>query len=535
VKFCSRCGAQFPDMPPAAAPAEKVGVGSVFSSIVGMFKAMPLKKILLIAIPVIVVIIAAIIFIPMLSGSSVAMETDSIAVFVDNDQLFISGNTNNRFAIDGKFESIQRNMDGGKAAILTDYDSRNGGTLWFVTTSNSYHIADDVLEYILSDTGNGIAYLTDYDSRNDVATLYLVETSSRKSTLITEEAMYDGSMQGICISPNGKSIAYISDYDERDNEFTGYMKIDGKGAEKIGSNLFAVALADGGRYLYYVKLADNGTSLHVRSGRSDNRLVSDYRGLSSLSLKLNRDYSQVIFNDGDRSYIAQSGGEKVRIGGTPIRWFLLPTWAQQGGNHRYVNVYGLRNFANNVIRNDDGLAYLNSAFETNRISSTADNSYSAIISNDGKTLLFLNNNGHLSAIDPTKAGAERREIARDVETFLASSNGKTIYYINDEDELYCVKGNGNPVKVSDDVYAYSLQMPINSNRAFFLVDYRRGSGELCFSNNGSKRTKVAGGDDVVGVMALPKAVYYLTIDEDIFRSNGNERFSLFVEEVNSYY
>jgi len=36
-------------------------------------------------------------------------------------------------------------------------------------------------------------------------------------------------------------------------------------------------------------------------------------------------------------------------------------------------------------------------------------------------------------------------------------------------------------------------------------------------------------------MALPKAVYYLTIDEDIFRSNGNERFSLFVEEVNSYY
>ena len=535
VRFCSKCGGQFPEMPAdGAGTAGRADVKGSVNNVVGMFKALPLKKLLIIAASVIVVIVAAVIFIPMLGGSSVDIRKDSISLFFDGDLIIISGNNNAKFTIDGEYHSVQRSLDGSKAAILTDLRSSTGGTLWFVTTSGVQQVADDVVDYLLSDTGRGLVYMTDYDDRNFSAELYLYETSSKKSTRITDEAysnVYD--MIGVCISPNGKSVSYTSDYDSRENEYTGYILVDGKSPEKLGTNTHAVAISDGGRHLYYVKESSDGrsTSLHIRSGRNENRLIPDI--IQDPALRLNKDYSQVIYNMDGRSYVSQNGGERIRVGGSSIRGFILPRGAQVGGNSDAATVYGLRSFANNVIRNEDGLAYMDSSYETNRISSTSDNASRAVISDNGKTLLYVTNNGHLSAIDPTRQNAERREIGRDVLSFAASNDAKTIYFINDDEELYCAKGNGLPSKISDDVYSGYLALPQGTTRVFFLVDYssRRNTGELHFSNNGGRRTKVAGGDDVMRVWATATSAFYTTIDSDVFRSNGNEKFSLFAEDI----
>jgi len=534
VKFCSKCGAQFPEIPAESANAGSADVKSTVNSVVGMFKAMPLKKLLIIAIPVIVIIVAAIIFIPMLGGSSVDIRKDNISLFFDGDLIIISGNNNAKFTIDGSYESVQRSIDGSKAAILTDYRSSTGGTLWFVTTSGAQQVADDVMSYLLSDTGKGLVYMTDYDNKNYTAELYLYDTSSKKSTRITDEAFtYGYDMIGVCISPNGKSVSYVTDYDTRDEEFTGYLQVDGKTPEKLGTNTYALAVSDGGRHLYYLKGSSDGrsASLHVRSGRNENRLIPDVT--SEPSLRLNKAYSQLIYNMDGRSYISQNGADRIRIGGTAIRGVILPRGAQVGGNSDIVTVYGIRSFANNVIRNEDGLAYMDSSYETNRISSTSDNASRAVVSDNGKTLLYVNNNGHLSAIDPTRQNAERREIGRDVLSFTATNDAKTIYFINDDNELYCAKGNGVPAKISDDVYTGYLVMPQGTSRVFFLVDYssRRNSGELQFSNNGGKKTPIIGGDDVIRVWAPGMNAFYTTVDNDVFRSSGNEKFTLFAEDI----
>ena len=386
---------------------------------------------------------------------------------------------------------------------------------------------------MLSDTGNGVLYLTDFDNRKAIATLYLYDTSSKKSTLIDEDAMYTGryGMSMFSISPNGKSLSYVSGFDIETEEFTGYIVVDGKAREKLGDKTYAVAISDGGKHLYYAKVSRDGlsSSLYVKSGRSDNRLMSDW---NNTNIMLNRDYSQAIIDGGDKSYLSRGGLERERIDGSTIRGLILPRGSQSGGNSTHTTVYGFRSFTNNVIRNDDGLAYFDSSLQVSRISSTSNNASSAMISNDGRTLLYISNNGHLSSIDPTKPDSERTEIGRDVQQFVASSNAKTIYYINDDDELMCVRGDSQ-VKVSDDVYSSILAMPYKGGSVFFLVDFseKRSSGELYFSNNGGRKSKIPGGDEVIRVWISASNVFFRTIDDAVYRSSGNEKFTLFAEDV----
>ena len=501
-------------------------------------KSLPLKKILMIAIPVVVIIIAVIIILPMLSNSGGTALKNNISFFTDKGIVVVSGDNNPKFTIDGEIEDYQKSMDGSKAAVLIDYKNNTGGELWFVTTSACYRIADDVLEFELSDSGSGIAYLTDYDSRNDVATLYLYDTASKKATKVTEDAFYDGysGMMGICISPNGRSVSYITDYDERNEEFTGYIQIDGKSPEKLGKNTFAIAVSDGGRHLYYAKLSDNGysASFHVRSGRNDVRLVSD--ASTGQSIMFNKDYSEVLYTVEDRTYIYRTGNsERERVGNQPITRLVVPRGTQTGGTSGLasITVYGLRNFNSFVALTNEGLVHINSKLESNRISSSSDYGRYAVISSDGKTLLFINNNGHLSAIDPTKPGAERREVAKNVTSYVATSDAKTIYYINDDDELYCVKGNGAPTKISDD--ASRMVLSYNGSRLFFLVDYRSNrGGELYTSNNGGRRMGIPGADETMSLWVTPANVFYINRDDEVFRSNGNDNFSLFEQDVSRY-
>ena len=577
VKFCARCGAQVQQNQQSAAPANITGpagttgydntqgfgntpsfdnaagygstqgfdnaadIGKKGSGAAREAKKLPVKKILIIAIPVIVLIIAAIIVIPMLSGSGGGRSKNYIEIFPSIDETVVSGNNNAKFTIDGAYESSQVSLDGSKAVVLVDFDDNYGGTLYFVTTSESVLIAEDVHTYLLADSGNGVAYFTDYDRRNDLATLYLYDTSSKRATLITEYAYYDGYsyMQGVAVSPNGKSIGYISDYDEQNFEFTGYIKIDGKAAEKVGDEMFALAISDGGKYLYFCKvdIKTNAASLHVKSGRDEYRLISDL--YSAASIMLNKDYSEILFNADTRTFISRRGSERTRLTGDIIQYLLLPRGSQAKGVYSdlaYISIYGISSFSNFVAVTDDGLAYYDSQLEPNKISNSDNYAYSAEISSDGKTLYYITNSGRLSSINPTVPGAERVEVDKNVRSFVVSSDGKSVYYVNDDEELYYARGNGAPTRVTDEVSYSSLAMPYSGNKLFFLIDYRSTvGGELYYTSNGAKRTRVSGADEVLSVWSTPTNVFYVTRDYELFRSNGNEKFVLFHDEVDDWY
>jgi len=506
------------------------------SGVANMLKAIPLKKVLTIAIPTIVVIAALIIGLSMIGGSGGSTVRSSITWFDRDGDTVVSINNNARIILDGSVDTALTSIDGSKTVMLVKDRGESEGTLWFLSASGSARIAEYVLAFRLSDSGNGVAYITDYNSRKDVATLYLYDTSAKKGVKITEDAAYPGygDLSGVCISPNGKSLGYTGDFNVNSYKYSGYISIDGKAPEKLGEYMVALAISDGGRYLYYLKNNADGDdrSFHVRSGNSDNRLISGFDGSSGLLF--NRDYSQVLFEHQGKSYLSRNGGEREKIGGSTITGFLTPRGTQRRyvPGEVYLSVIGIDNLINQVAYTSEGLVYINGGLEANRISSSDDYKYSAVISSNGKTLLYLNNSGHLSAIDPTDPNAERREVARNVERFVATSDAKTIYYVNDEQTLLCIKGNGFPAKISEDVSYRYLVMPFNSKNAFFLTDYsEKHGGELYYSVNGGIRIKVPGGSDVVDLWSTPANLFFQNYDGEVFRSGGDEKFSLFADDI----
>ena len=514
-----------------------------------IFSRFSLKQILIFGIPALAVIIALLLFVvPRLRNTGGGILKSHIEFIADRGELVISADNSAKFSISGELHSYQLSIDGSKAVALTDFSNRNGGILWFVAATGATRIADDVFAYQLADSGDGVVYFTDYHSDDYYALLYLYDTSSKKATHITDDAYYDGSgaMPGVSISPNGKSIGYVTDYDIRNYEFTGYIRIDGKNPEKLGDETYAVAISNGGRHIYYCRMdmRNNQASFHIRTARDDNRLAPN---TNSISIILNADYSEIIYTvrdytvreDSDerqeelRTYISRNGSERERIRDFVIRSLLTP---QGTPTRAYKNVFsditvvGLSSFSSFVAVTDSGLAYVsvsNNLF-SNAIPGSTGNVSRAQISSDGKTLYYINNSNRLSSIDPTVAGAERNEIARNVYSFTLSGDGRSIYYVNDDAELYHVRSNGSQTKVADDVQYDRIVASSSGNRVFFLVEYSydRG-GELCYSNNGSRRAKVAGADDVLRLWSTPTNIFYLTRDQELYRSNGDERFTRF--------
>jgi len=511
-------------------PAHKGG--GIISDVVESIKSVPLKKLLPIAIAAVAILIALIVAISLVGSSGNSTVKDDISLFEGTNKLIFSGNNNAMFTISGTLDSIQRSSDGSKAVLLTTGQGNSGGKLWSITTSGSELIAEDVYGFLLSDSGNGVVYTTAFDAVNDMAMLYLHDMSSGRKTLISKEAAVFASMGGISISPNGKSVGYVSDYDPRNSVYTGYVRIDGKDAASLGDNTFAIAISDGGKYIYYLSRQPNDYygSLLVKSGKIDTKLVSEYS--SYIPLMLNKDYSQIIFETNERSYISRNGNDREKISGSYITDFILPrgSYIRECSTYVRTMVYNIKSFTNQVAVTGENLVYINKNLEINEINNSSESASAAFISDNGKTLLYINNSGHLSAIDPTNLSAERREVARDVTGFAPTNNIKTIYYINDDNELWCKKGNSSPVKISDDVIPEHLVLPYNSTKAFFLVDYseKRG-GELYFSNNGGKRAKVSGGNDIMAIWSTPASIFYISYDDEIFRSKGSERFTFFTE------
>ena len=576
VKFCSKCGAQMPDKTEAE---NKVNIKETAESIVNMVKGMPLKKLLTIAVPAVLFIIALIIVLPMLRGTNFAVVKNNISFFDIGDTVVVSANNKAKFTIEGDMRSSQISLDGSKAALLTDYNySSGGGTLWFVTTSDRTKIADDVLSYKLSDSGRGVIYFTELDttvskpsepdwwddewngswdenwrdysggeSSNPTAELYLYDTNAKRSARITSDALYGDNY--MCISPDGKTVGYIGDFDEGD--FNGYIKQDGKSAERLESrNSIPLAISNKGKYIYYGRFSDGINSsgtLYVKSGRNENSLIPEFRP-SWAQLMFNRDYSQVIFNLNDSSYISRNGNERDRLSNSSVVIVLSPAFSgissigdsMPGVVSRRDNtlVYNVKSFANTVVVSDEGnLLYVTNKFETERISGISDSYYynylPVQISKDGKTLLFINNSGHLSSINPTKSNDERKELARSIRAFAASDNGKLIYYVNNENDLFVIKNNRDPERIATDVYPSYIAL--FGNKLFFLADYSsRSGGDLSFSNNGGKRTRVSGASDVTQIWRTPTNLFYITNDDDLYRSSGSEKFSLFQADISGY-
>ena len=177
------------------------------------------------------------------------------------------------------------------------------------------------------------------------------------------------------------------------------------------------------------------------------------------------------------------------------------------------------------------IEFIDSSFKTYRVSGNNSSSKRlAFVTNDGELLLFVasfSDGGErkdvLFRVDLTSSELGRSEIASDVRSFIASKDGKAVFYVNSDQELWCVKGKKKSAKIAD--FVSGLAMSNNSNKVFFMSEEG-----LHYSDNGKKSVKITG--DVIGVWSRPTNVFYLTSNFDVYRSGGNEKFTLFQQDVN---
>lgn len=505
AKFCQKCGALMSDKKDSSLESKSPLVKEVTKK---SFKSISKKVIGIIVVCLILIIGGSYAFNTLKPGkyefqkaniSFITIEGEKSAVIVDTNVLDTK--------IDGEVSTSQTNFDGTKAIALS-----SNKTLYYVTTSEVLKIAEDVRHCIFSALGDGVAYI---DAGYN---LQLYTYSDKQSLLVAKNI----TKFYIAISPDAKAVTYV---DPR-NELFVYK---GGQSTLVGKDLKSVAVSNSGKYVYSYSRDNN--SLYVSSiGKEKSKIAGDISGDTYL---LNRDHSEIIFYSDDSSYISINGKEKQKLSSD----YILPLVPQKtsilGENLSdvYTRSYPQSSLLDNIFVEDNyALITFNNKFESNKVMSVYDATENSQLDKKGDTIFFIA--ASILYKKPIDSSEESILIANDVDRFVISSDGNYVYYINDDDELWCKKGNSDSRKISDDVDNFIIT---DKDVLLFLTDYKNNSGMLYSCSNGKEKNKIS--DDAYYIQATTTAAYYFSnhsspaMTYDIYASFGNAKFSLIVENA----
>lgn len=381
--------------------------------------------------------------------------------------------------------------DGTLYVFLTE-----GEELWTFDGSQFTKIDEEVREFDLAPFGGGIAYVN-YDD-----TLFLYNGKTQK----VQEEISDY----CCISPDGKAVAYTIK-DEDDNTSKAYL-YNGK-VQELGKGITPRALSDGGKYVYLRRETDNGSAYYVQKGAdSDSR---QKLGDSFQYCIYNTSGTQVVYYDGNKTYFCENGGERQSISSNALS-ILLPGYS-------YIsNSYAVSSLKNQYYRyNGDNGA--NICLLTNKLEleTRMKNVSSVSLQTDGKTLIYMKNENLYSA-DISKESPEAVKLLDSPVNFKVSTDGKMLFYVDEERVTHTMKIGSKAEKVSEDsIY----DVAVCGSGFLYVLD-----GD-CFFTTGGKGTKVTGlRDDVNYVGGTPLYSLIYTEEGSLFITINGEKVQLIYGE-----
>jgi hypothetical protein len=504
VKFCGACGT--PAEHPAAPAPDAAAIARPLKG-KPPFSAGKLNKLIKPAIALVIAVAVAVIALNVFKPSK--YETFKGAVYLAqlDDEVVIEPNGKDRTTVYGRLITSYQSLDGTKAAALisedglSEYDRDFDGYALYLITDKITLITDGARSIQFALSGNGIAFTKEIDYETGEGTLFL--WSDGKIATVTNSFC---TSNDYCISPNGKIVAFTTGEAE---DFSGAYY--NGNIVRLGSALEPFAIADGAKYVYYRNHNNSGYYV-MKGGKEDSR---EKLGDNVSIYWLNRDLSQIVYSYDSKAYISRNGGQKDPLSGMAIN-FLLP-----GRTARNYRILGVGSFSDTFYYSSNGaIIHINSKFEAD---SVARNINSAQLANDGKTVFYEKNDG-IYSIDGSKVNAAAVNLVDDdaVRDFIATADGKAIYFLNDDDEVYYQKGKGKPVFVGAD-WDGSWAM-FKGNQLFYVSD-----GEL-YSSAGERGKIVSGlAGDVISVSG---GSFSLTVETKegserlIYRSRDGKSFEM---------
>ena len=535
-KFCSGCG--------SPAPAEPADTASIIQAVTDTADTAETaesqsfaKKKRGLKLPVTVAVTVAVITAVTLGVNHLGLwkspaydRVSDLAIFAGDEEVAVVYANGSTVKIEGEYyrNSSAISMNGKKAAFLVDrdYDSRTG-TLYYINGKIPIKVADDVHDFKLADSGDGLIYWQNHDERYNIADLLIFNGDS--SALIHVDAVFWGYASDCAvISPDGRTVFYTADLN--DDETSTFISTNGGVGEEFHADVTPIAIADKAKHIYYVNKDGRFVVQNGIDANSDTRLSSEGAGYGFF---LNKDYSQIVVNTGDAARISIGGEDTLRISPQMISEFVIPCGAQSKyDDHTGGYIYGFDDFKNKVFQtHDTGLYLIDKNYERGG-RFTAHAQY-VTMSSDEKRLFFMDS-GRLRTVSATNTDSNVITLSGSARNYAVGSGGY-VYYVDSRNNLVRKKAaeDAEEVIVSENVYNDSLTSSSNGT-VFFLTDYyySRQEGTLYFTNGVSKH-KVR--DDVEEVLAVNSNVYYFTDSgggfSDVYRSPANGRFAKVVSDI----
>jgi hypothetical protein len=501
MNFCGACGSKVEH----TAEVKTVAVSRVPKLKRPLTGAINPRKIIKPAIAAalltVIIIVAVNIFMPPKYGQI----KGSIFIMQDGDNIIVQPHGKNKTTIDGFLVTQQRNFDGTKAIMLVNNasDVFGGGNSLYLIGDRVTFIANDVYSARFSYSGDGIAYVRDVIGMIGELCLY----RDGRTNIIENEFTAYGSY---VISPDGKIISYAL---IEEGNMTAYLH-DGRRKE-LGRDITPLAVANNARYVYFNR---NATLFVQRSDNSDTR---ENLGSGSYINAFNKDLSQAVYTREGRSFISRNGERGSALSGLVIS-FLLPR-----GTINNSMIIGISSFADTFyLDSENNVRRINNKFEVS--GNVARGVTDAHLASDGKTVTYQRND-RISRINGSAENADPVDLVReDAMSFIATEDGKAVYFVTTDRELFYQRGTGRAVAVGDyltgNTFYGGFFSLYKGNTLFYVSD-----GEL-FVSNGGRGTVVRGFEgDVFGVSAGIFNVIVQSsdaMDRFTYRSTDGKRFEL---------
>lgn len=508
AKFCRSCGAklqaeatteqptvQQQEMPPEQPiHASSVDPASIINGVLGKLGTLPSKGVLGVAVGVLAVVVVLIAVSAGCHGSKAGeiyllRENQIIGLYSveDDETLLFYNDTQLQDTIPGQIYKSYSDIDGTLLACLTDDD-----TLYLVDKNSVSKIADDVKSFTLSDNGNMLAYM-------DADTFCTLQIKNGKVLpgYTVEDFDEDEAIMSYSFSPDGEHLLVVLSV--WNSGYTGYfdaMDLDNEETATLIDDFYGLNVSDDGRTIYGI--VKGALSAYDLGTETMTKLAND---VDDFLFNSKRD--EILFAMDSKYYISVDGGERVKIGNYDS---MEPVFPDHTSSLQGFYVYPVTTFVNTWMRYSKdgtyGVGYIDENLEMHEV---IKNCSDVFVTEDQNTLLYIRNGNLYRATRKTDFEAEK--LASDVVGFRASLDGKDIYYVTDEAELYYYSEKSEKA-IAEDVSLVDF-LVTNDGTAFFLVDYDvdNYTGTLYRCSDGKNKVRLA--EDVGWLVSTPKLVYYM--------------------------
>ena len=524
--FCSNCGSQIPDgakvCPGCGTPVasyaadakasahnsspdlknqatEFIG-GSINSAANSVkkrdFKSLLKNKLVIAAAALIVVIVVLIIVIANVAGSSsapFAVAENQINQFYTEDYttvLFYNGKQI-KTELDGKYVNVYSNN--AKTSVYVT----NNDMLYALSGDNLKEVSDDCQILGVAGFGSAVFYTSD-------DALYVYDNGNSKR--ITD---LEGDPRSFVISPDGSACAWTV-YDE---EYYGFAW-EGSKVSELGKMSIVYSVTNGGDLIYCA--TENGKLGYIKGLSDEIETIKPFNSVTAFSA----DNRQVMFENGSSTFVfSVSMDEPVKVDKGIVR-VLLP----ENG------YYTANNFDNFVgVCGSDINRYIRKGDEYPDPLTLANDSYTSMISADGKNILYYSN-GKMIKRDTQSEQANKITVAKNIYSdFAADANFNNIFYINNSYELVYSNGKESGITtVYDNGEVYGIALS-TSGVCSFIYDHSSGEGSAAYSANGGGKQKCGGVSNLDqfynNTMTAQKYIFALNSDDELYVSSDGKNFT----------